>query len=672
MRIPSLSQSTALPIYPSLTKYQQAILASVQLAALVLSLSALVGCAGMAKGKDTSMYRKAQSPALEPSGPATAGALVVIRYPAIIHADAETLYISSFAVNAIGGEVPYAQFGKPQTARIAQALVAKSSYYAMSLYRELSAALPEHSVLLSPHIIDWSEERKLHSRPILASEQLPGVLTIDFNIYSFPDVNEMMDAPPVTFGDLVTPLFVVKSSPWVAPSINGLMIVSEPMTGSAWRQAGVAASRQLESRLEGRPVLPETSLDFIAFLGERSTSDLPIPLKPVGEAYGKRLSIESYPVEKIQMDGQLMVNLEETYANDPFARDFVRGASTRILQALNQTNHQKATFFSRQAALARFDEELARVFFVQSEDESVQARMRLAEALVKAELEFLSAQSQTIYQGTYEGDYGVKMRKIIEAEYRMLEERRRLARVQNMTTAVAALAMAGTVYGATVSTTASTAMVAGLTGVSLVGSVWAMNRAMDARAESEEINEAFIARMAPAFERQNSVQVEWLESREIITARGFAEFRNKTLTLYQSRVRSMAVDTQGQCDFRSEELNFRGRWYGRCDGGLATGRGYGVVANAAGDSVEYIGHAERGLASGVGGLLVRRSDQLGATYFEGSFRQGRPHGVVRVEQAGELPRVREFRHGEDVGRGNARLLPELEFSPVGGDRGAVP
>jgi hypothetical protein len=660
----------ALPEHPSPTKYRHAIPACTRLAALCLCLAALAGCAGMAKGKDSSLYRKASTATAVAADAAPASALVVIRYPAMIHADAETLYVSSFAVNAIGGEVPYAQYGKPQTARIAQAVIAKSSYYAMSLYRELKAALPDNTVLLSPHIIEWSEERKLHSRPILASEQVPSVLAVDFSVYSYPDVNEMMASPPVTFGDLVTPLFVVKSSRWARPSTHGLMIASEPLASSAWRQASTAATAEVQARLQGVPGRLRPSLEFVAFLRERSESNLPLPMKPVGEAPGRRSAIEAYPVEKIQMDGQLMVNLEETYATDPFSRDFVQGARDRILQALNEVDHQKATFFARQTALARFDPELARVYFLQSADESVNARLRLAEALVQAELDFLAAQSDTIYQGTFEGDFGLKMRKIIEAEYRMLEERRRLARVQNMTTAVAALAMAGTVYCATVSTTASTAVVAGLSGMSLVGSVWAMNRAMDARAESEEINEAFIARMAPAFERQRSVQVEWLESKEYITARGFAEFRNKTLTLYQSRVRSMQVSAGGECAFSYPGLAAPGRWYGQCVEGLATGRGYGVVVRNAGEFAEYVGFAQEGAAFGAGAMLVKLRDELAAIYFEGEFRNGVPDGVLRVEQAGEPPRLRQFRDGQDVGRGDPERFAEVAFTalPIHGDR----
>lgn len=632
---------------------------------LVAAMPLLSGCAGTAKGVDSSIYR---APATVEIARLAAvpevSALVVIRYPAMIHADAESLYISSFAVNAIGGEVPYTMYGKPQTERIAQSVIAKSSYYAMSLYRELKEQLPEHTVLLSPHIILWDDERKLHSRPILASEQVPAVLTIDFSVYSFPDVNEMMDSPPVTFGDLVTPLMVVKSSRWASPSLNGLLVSSEPLVSSAWRQSRRHAGAQFEARLDGRTASGFASLDFVSYLGERDASSLGLPVSRPGERDGGRLAIEQYPVEKIQMNGDLVARIEQDGSADPFALDFVNGASARIIELLQAVKQERATFFARQSALARFDPELAKVFFVQSTDESVRARMQLAEALVAAEREFLSAQSDSIYAGTYTGDFGVKMRKIIAAEYRMLEERRRLARKQNMTTAVAALALAGSVGAATVTTTASSAAVATFSGVSLMGSVWAMNKAMDTKSESEEVNEYFIARMAPTFERQMSVQMEWLESKELITARGFVEFRNKTLTLYQSRVRSLAVRADDRCQFSHPDFNVPGRWYGACREGLAVGSGYGLVGVAEGRSIEYVGAAQAGVASGTGAMIRRGRGQAGPTYFEGEFAGGVPDGVVRVEAPGSAPRLRRFEAGEDVGRGDPDELQTLTFASV--------
>lgn len=643
---------------------------------LVLLLCAanllLSACAGTARGIDNSVYRDSAPPAAttaqwqEPAGDSSA--LVVIRYPAMIHADAESIYVSSFAVQAIGGVVPYTQFGKPQTERIAQSVIAKSSYYAMTLYQSLKERLPEGRVLLSPHIILWSEERGLHSRPILASEQVPSVLTLDFNIYSFPDVNEMMDEPPVTFGDLVTPLVVVKSNRWARPSLNGLLVSSEPLLEASWRQSDVVVAQQLRARLDGVPERSESSLDFIAFLNERDQSALNVPVQAPGARRAGEVSVEQYPVEKIQMDSQLVSLIESGRLKDPFAANFADGAATRVVELLGAVDHDRATFFARQSALARFDPELAQVFFLQSEDESVRARLQLADALVAAERAFLAAQSESIHAGTFTGDFGVKMRKIIAAEYRMIEERRRLARKQNMTTAVAALALAGTVYGATVTTTASAAAVASLSGVSLLGSVWALNQTLDTRSESEEINDYFIARMAPTFERQMSVQAEWLESKELITARGFAEFRNKTLTLYQSRVRSLAVDGSERCRFAHPEFSERGRWYGACRAGRAVGRGYGVIATGPDGSVEYVGEANGGLASGSGAMIVRRSGLAGTEYFEGSFQDGVPDGLVRVETPGQAARWRRFAAGIDTGRGAPGALSSFGF--VGGGSAA--
>ena len=70
-------------------------------------------CAGTAKGKDTSSYSRLKAEEVSSQVTSEASAMVVIRYPAMIHANAENLYVSSFAINAIGGDVPYGVHGKP-------------------------------------------------------------------------------------------------------------------------------------------------------------------------------------------------------------------------------------------------------------------------------------------------------------------------------------------------------------------------------------------------------------------------------------------------------------------------------------------------------------------------------------------------------------------------------
>lgn len=632
-------------------------------ACLALATAALLlaACAGTARGTGSSVFQAEQAVALTDFSLSRASALVVIRYPAIIHADAEEPFFHAFSVNAIGGEVPPANRTKKVTTRIAQSVIAKSNYFVMSLFRELQKELPQDTVLLSPHIILWDPERGVYSRPILASEQIPSVVTVDFNVYSFPDTTAMMDSPPITFGDLVTPLFVVHSDRWLQPATNGLLLASDPLVGTSWTLSEEQAARALRERLQNAPLPEQRPLDFVAFLNRRGPDRAGVPLRPVGGSAGDVIAVEEYPVEKIQMDGALLQNLSADYARDPFAESFVRGAAARIKQTLNEVDHDKATFFALQAALARFDPELAVAFLARSGGESVRARLQLAEGLIEAERRFLSAQALGIYEGTYLGDYGVKMRQMIQGEFRLLEDRRSAARKQNVTTALAALALAGSIYGATASGAAGAAALESFSGVLVLGSIWAMSSTLETRAESAQMSEHFMALIAPALERQISVQMEWMESKERITAMGFAEFRNKTLTLYQARIRSLESQFSDDCVFRHPGFTVDGRWYGGCSEGLAEGRGYGVIVDGAGNSAEYLGTARGGLADGTGGLIARYHNQLGAYYFEGSFARGLPDGALLVEEPGRKPRAREFRAGKDAGNGAAGDVARLAF-----------
>jgi hypothetical protein len=629
--------------------------------ALAAAVALVSGCAGTARGAKSSVFQGTEDVEVIDYSLSRADALVVIRYPAIIHADAEEPYFHAFSINAIGGEVPPANRTKKVTQRIAQSVIAKSNYYVMSLYRELQRELPEDTVLLSPHIILWDRDQGLYSRPILASEQIPSVVTVDFNVYSFPDSSEVMDSPPVTFGDLVTPLFVVHSDRWLQPSTNGLLLSSNPLVRSAWGLSEAQAESEIDSKLDSRLVDYQRPLDFISFLNQRSRDQRDLPLKSVGDARSDVIAIENYPVEKIQMDGQLLVDLSSDYALDPFAESFVRGAAANVKQKLNEVDHDKATFFARQNALARFDPELAVAFLARSGGESVRARLQLAEALIEAERRFISAQSLSIYEGTYLGDFGDKMRQMIEGEYKLLENRRSAARKQNVTTAFAALALAGSIYAATASGAVGGIALQSFSGALMLGSLWAMSSTMETRAESAQMSEHFLALIAPALERQISVQMEWLESKERISALGFAEFRNKTLTLYQSRVRSLEDQFDDNCRFSYPGLPAQGRWYGSCSGGLAHERGYGVIRDPAGNSIEYLGSAKNGRASGTGAMIARNGKEAGAIYFEGSFNDGLPDGVLRIEEPGRKPRVREFRAGKDVGNGSQEKLQSLVF-----------
>jgi hypothetical protein len=188
-----------------------------------------------------------------------------------------------------------------------------------------------------------------------------------------------------------------------------------------------------------------------------------------------------------------------------------------------------------------------------------------------------------------------------------------------------------------------------------------VNTAFARNAQSKTIGENFLVQMAPAINRQVSIQVEWLESREEITASDFSEFREQTLGLYQRSVRSMSHVFDPTCEFRHPSTDQAGRWFGMCRNGKGASSGYGLIIGDDGSSVEFIGFAANGLATGTGAMIVRTAGEVGAVYYEGSFSEGLPDGVVLVEEPGRKPRVRTYRAGRDSGAADADQLKLVQF-----------
>jgi predicted small secreted protein len=619
----------------------------------------LSACAGTARGVKESVYQPGGDLSVGNPGHSRADAMVVIRYPAVVQQDALPTFHGAFERHAIGGKIDLDDGIPLASDRVAQSIIAKSAYYVMSLYRELSKSLPEAAVLLSPHVIELDGDGRLTSRPLLATEQVPSVVTIDFSVYSFPDPSKMMGSPPLTFGDLVTPLFAIHANRWASPSTHGLLLSSEALVEASWTLSKEQAIGQVDA-LRGVAAEPVRPLDFVRFLDRGDMGFSGLPLKSPGQSRREVVAVEVHPLEKIRMDPEEMMRFENDPVRDPFADAFVSGAASRIVGALNQANHDRATFFERWAALAAFDPELARAVMSRPPAEPVRARLQMAEALLEAERKFLSAQSEALYEGAYEGVYGSQMRQVIAAEFRTLEERRDLARAQNWSTALAVLAMAGAAYAGS-EYDSNFFHSSAFENLALITSLWAVNNAMVKNAQSKTVGENFLVQMAPAINRQVAVQVEWMQSAETITARDFKEFRDKTLALYQRRVRGIAGAPLQPCAFGHPAMDARGIWFGPCDGGSASGSGFGLVVDAQGNTLEYLGMAGAGVAEGNGAMIFRSPGQTGAVYYEGQFAAGKPHGVVRVEQAGRKPRLRMFSEGVDRGAADVDQWQPVQF-----------
>lgn len=633
---------------------------------LILCLLALAplmqGCAGTARGKAETTYAFDATLEVADSSRSEADAWVLLRYPAMIEAGAEAAWSDAYAREAIGGRLRDDGWIALDGESIARATIAKSNFYAMSLYRELRSQLPEASVLLSPHLVFQDDDGALASRPMLATETIPSVITVDFMTYSFPDPEQMMGSPPLTFGDMVTPLAVVHADHWLRPATNGLLLASEPLIGTAWQQSAELAEEEFAGRLAFRPIDDQRSLDFVRFLNaDRPLTD--VPVKRAGIDRPELAAVERYPLEKIRMDAAEVASWAVQPELDPFVSSFAAGVGTRLERALETFDHDRATFADRQKLLASFDPELAFAFLAQSRDESVRARLALAEKLIEAERRFLAAQSERLYAGIVEGAFGNAMREMIVAEHRNLEERRDIARRQNIATAVAILAMAGAAYAGSETWDGGSydAGAALISDALILGSFAAIETAIAAHQLGDQVGESFLSQMAPAMNEQITVQVRLAEGIEEITARDYADFRAQTLALYQSRARSLTVEIETDCTFRHPDASTQGRWYGACTNGLATGRGYGVIRTDDGRAIEYVGEAAGGAANGLGAMIVHETGLVGAIWFDGGFREGLPHGEVMVGLAGQAAAVRRYNAGVDAGRGDPHAWQSFRF-----------
>jgi len=216
----------------------------VLLASSLLALGALTtGCASTAQGISSSVVNKsAPTESLRADIP-EGGVLAVIRYPAIVEADAKDAYHRAYAKHALGGATGRGVTNTIETVAVADSTVVKSNYFALSLYKELAAQLPEHGILLSPHAIKLGPGGELTSEPITAAEDLPSVVSVDFATYSFPDSKKMMGDVPLTFGDLITPLVTVRTDHRAAAPTQGLLLASRPLLTRA-----AAEGREVRTR----------------------------------------------------------------------------------------------------------------------------------------------------------------------------------------------------------------------------------------------------------------------------------------------------------------------------------------------------------------------------------------------------------------------------------------
>ena len=651
--------------------------AKICLGAILFTTTILTtGCASTATGsKQSSMVGLSQAQPLRAEAPA-GGVLAVIRYPAVVETSAKNAYYKAFENSVIGG-TSSRNGDATQRQSVADSVIVKSNYFALSLYKEMAARLPDHGVLLSPHAVKLDANGKLTSEPITKAESLPSVVSVDFATYSFPDIEKMMSSEPLTFGDLVTPLVTVRTDHRASAATQGVLFASAPLAPYAAGTGQQKTKDAMDTMQRGQFDTNAPELDFISYLSKDTRVN--VPTKSLSSGQGRN-SIVSYPVEKIKLDGVALSRLNTANDGrvDPLERVFSDAMADQIVNIINNADVDRAVMVNKAAAIAEYDPSLAALTFVGSDKPDHNARLRYAERLLDAERKYLSVQSLRIFDGIHNGEMGSQMRDMIAAEYKVLEERRRLAKKQNQATAfailgaVAAGAAIANGGGSSRCDNASTQSELNdclrrqqrtaignnaLTNLAIQGAIVAATEAVSLNSRSKGVGSNYLSSIVPALEQQTSVTVDLLDSSETITAIRYEDLKSKLQNLYTSKQRSL--DTVAtRCSF-DQNGGTAGTWMGVCEGGKANGSGAGVVQNPDGSAVEYYGYASNGLANGPGLMIVH--GPTSSYTLEGNFVNGVADGTMKVSKPGENDKLRTYRAGQDVGASSQKILSPFNF-----------
>lgn len=620
------------------------------------------GCASTATGsKQSSIVGISKAQPLQAQAPA-GGVLAVIRYPAVVETGAKDAYYEAFENSAIGGS--FAKNGDASERQtVADSVIVKSNYFALSLYKEMAARLPDHGVLLSPHTVKLDANGKLTSEPITQAESLPSVVSVDFATYSFPDIKKMMGNEPLTFGDLVTPLVTVRTDHRASAATQGVLFASAPLVSYAAGTGKDKTQDAMDTMQRGQFDRTVPELDFISYISKDTR--VSVPTKSLSSGQGRN-SVVSYPVEKIKLDGVALSQLDDANDGsiDPLERVFSDAMADQVVNIINSADVNKAVMVNKAAAIAEYDPSLAALTFVGSDEADHNARLRYAERLLDAERKYLSVQSLRIFDGIHNGEMGAQMRDMIAAEYKVLEERRKLARKQNQATAfailgavaaTAAISKGGGCSGINCSGTEIGNSV--LTNLAIQGAIFAATEAISLNSRSKAVGSNYLSSIVPALEQQTSVTVDLLDSSETITAIRYEDLKSKLQNLYTTRQRSLGT-VATRCSF-DQNGGTTGTWMGECNGGKANGSGAGVVQNVDGSAIEYYGYASNGLANGPGLMIVH--NPTSSYTLEGNFANGAAEGTMKVSKPGVSDKFRTYASGQDVGASSQKSLSPFNF-----------
>ncbi len=303
--------------------------------------------------------------------------------------------------------------------------IIKTAYFAQEIYALLKARLPQGSVIQVPTSVALGRDgTSLVETSMLDERFPPSAVILDFYVYRHPDPSLVMEDVPITFGDLVTPLIVLR----VPFSENGVSL------------RGVAASAPLLAEFDGSQQGRPEVWSFIEYLNEKLVSgDLSHDESAVGaarvsNAESRRALV--FPLEKLALD-KAVISSGNVASVPPLAVSFA-GFGDFLSTFIAQMDVSDAPTPVEEAYLRFYDPSFSISTSLQGTQQGDEGKMR-EKALYRFEdvdRKFLVAQSDALFDAVYLGPFGQNVRRLLASELKLLEERRALARKQNLSAAI--------------------------------------------------------------------------------------------------------------------------------------------------------------------------------------------------------------------------------------------
>ena len=423
-------------------------------------------------------------------------ALVTVRYPAVMSENALNLAVDRFAtrpIGASGAQVVATAAAAPRedVQRVLNSKMLKTVFYANELYDALVERLGADRVILAPQRIDANGQ--LFATDLVGAAPTPTVLTIDFLAYSFPDSTRLMESEPATFADLVSPLIQIKQNPELAPNGDPRLLVSRPFFDQ-----------------------PVSSIPFVEHLNQSGQPTAEASATVMTAAAPARIdTIAIYELERVQFSRDLMeiyVSAEQPADRSPFYDSYAVHLADWSVDYLNQVTPQDA----RSAVIGAFADLIDPTEVWPASAPSSNVREATLFQLYQREADFLAAQSARTRRDLASPQRQLALREILAGEYELLEERREMARLQNMSMALAMFGAATAGYAS--SQAASMSAMSGANYSSFQNSLnqltySSISLAQEAgalQAESQALGLEFDAEYAAIYEENVDYQADWL------------------------------------------------------------------------------------------------------------------------------------------------------------------